>query len=385
MSRVWKDWVRQALERREDAELLRDLRPLEPVDAVHVRADGRPITLFSSNDYLGLSHHPAVRQSVEGIARREGMGPRGSPLICGYTTEHEALERELSELEGTEATLLFPSGFAANLAVMTALAGPEVTIFSDGLNHASIIDGCRLGRRGGATLEVYQHADPDDLERKLVACESDRKVVVTDSVFSMDGDLAPLDRIVEVKDAHDALLVVDEAHGTLVFGDSGAGATEHFGVGERVDVNVGTLSKAFGSLGGFVSTTERLHSWILNNGRSYIYSTAPPLPVVAASRASMRAVRENAGLRERLWDHVDFLSDALQTPLDSPIVPIMLGTERRALEVADGLMERGIHATAIRPPTVPEGTCRIRVTLSAAHQREDIVHLVEALEELGAL
>jgi 8-amino-7-oxononanoate synthase len=389
-SDAWSQWVDASLEALDDDDLLRDLQSLAPRDAVHVGAvddDGSALdlTLYSTNDYLGLSHHSRVREAVAATADSTGMGPRGSPLICGYTTEHEALEAELADLEGTEATLLAPTGFSVNLAVATSLASPETAIFSDELNHASIIDGCRLAKRNGATLEVYDHADPDDLAAKLEASDAERKVIVTDSVFSMEGDLAPLPELVELKRDHDALLIVDEAHGTLVFGERGAGASEALGVNDAIDVNVGTLSKAFGALGGFVSTSQRLKRWILNRGRSYIYSTAPPLPVVQACRASLEVVRDETEIRERMWRHVDRLGSALDRELESPIVPVVFGDEETALRASQHLFERGIHATAIRPPTVPEGTSRIRFTLSAAHTDEDIDELLDALGELDVV
>ncbi|MFB6351770.1 MAG: aminotransferase class I/II-fold pyridoxal phosphate-dependent enzyme, partial [Bradymonadaceae bacterium] len=331
MTPVWSNWLEQGLSELEDADLLRELRPLEPESPVHVRSSAGRLTLFSTNDYLGLSGHPRLREAVQSVVGESGMGPRGSPLICGYTDRHERFEARLSELESCEATLLCPTGFSANLAVMASLATPETAIFSDELNHASIIDGCRLGRRRGAVLEVYDHADPADLDARLEASEAPRKIVVTDSVFSMDGELAPLDAIVEIKDRHDALLVIDEAHGTLVFGERGAGASEHFGLNEAVDVNIGTLSKAFGTLGGFASTSQRLKRWILNRGRSYVYSTAPPLPVVEAARASRAIAREEPEIRERLWRHIDRLGDALDRDLESPIVPVIFGDEETAL------------------------------------------------------
>ncbi len=382
---VWDDWIDRGLDELADADLLRELRPIEPESPVHVRADDGRVTLFSTNDYLGLSGHPDVREAVRRVASHEGMGPRGSPLICGYTECHRRLERELSELEGTEATLLCPTGFAANLAVVSSLSTPETAIFSDELNHASIIDGCRLGKRRGAELHVYEHADTEDLDEKLAESDAKRKLVVTDSVFSMDGEVAPLEAIVEVKDRHGALLMIDEAHGTLVFGESGAGASEHCGVGDRVDINVGTLSKAFGALGGFVSTSEQIREWVLNSGRSYIYSTASPMPVVAAASAAIEVVRREPSVRKRVWSHVERMERALGRELESPIVPIVVGDEREALEASRHLFDEGIHCTAIRPPTVPPGTARLRVTLSSAHTDSDIWRLVSALDELGLI
>lgn len=383
MDDAWADWLDGALGELADDELLRDLEPLEAQSAVHVRAEDRPLTLFSTNDYLGLSSHPQLKERTAAAARELGSGPRGSPLICGYTERHRALESELSELEMTESTLLFPTGFAANLGVLSALAGPDVEIFSDELNHASIIDGCRLGRRMGAELQVYDHADPASLDAALEASDADRTVVVTDTVFSMDGTLAPLPELVEVKERHGALLVVDEAHATLVFGETGAGVTEHFGVSDAVDVNVGTLSKAFGALGGFASTTERLRTWILNSGRSYIYSTAPPVPVVEAARSSLRTVREDPSVRRRLRENVERVASAADVALESPIVPIVVGAKEEALRASRQLFERGLHCTAIRPPTVPPGTSRLRATITAAHTDDDIDRLLAALEELG--
>jgi len=385
MSDLWSEWLEAAIADRAEDGLLRDVEALEADSAVHVRADGRPLTLFSTNDYLGLSSHPALRERVSNAAREFGSGPRGSPLICGYTDRHRALESELSALEGTEATLLFPTGFAANLGVLSSIAAPDVEIFSDELNHASIVDGCRLGRRMGAEVQIYDHADPESLEAALEESEADRQVVVTDTVFSMDGELAPLPELAEVTSRHDALLVVDEAHATLVFGERGAGATEHFGVGDAVDVNVGTLSKAFGALGGFVSTSENLRRWILNRGRSYIYSTAPPIPVVEASRAAMQIVAGDEEVRGPLRSHVDRVESAAGVELASPIVPVLIGDKQGALEASRALLDRGIHCTAIRPPTVPPGTSRLRVTLSAAHTDEDIDRLLGILRDLELL
>lgn len=379
----WTDWLDGALEELEQANLRRTLQAVDARDAVHVRVRGRDVTLFSSNDYLGLSHHSSVREHMAHVAQTQGLGPRGSPLICGYTEAHAALERELAELKSTEAALLCPTGFAANLAVISSLAGPDVEIFSDSLNHASIIDGCRLAKRRGARLTVYAHADASDLQQKLASSEAERKLVVTDAVFSMDGDLAPLRELAELCEPDDTMLVVDEAHATLVFGEHGGGLVEHLGVEDAVDIHVGTMSKAFGALGGFVATSEQLRSFLLNRGRSYIYSTAQPVPVVEAARAAIRTVGQDSRLRHDLWARIEQLGSALGRELASPIVPIVLGDETRALEASRALFERGYHVTAIRPPTVPPGTSRLRIALSAAHSADDIERLVATLVELG--
>ncbi|MFW5968872.1 MAG: aminotransferase class I/II-fold pyridoxal phosphate-dependent enzyme, partial [Persicimonas sp.] len=378
----WDGWLEESLHALEGRDLLRRLEEVEPLDAVHVRAGGRDLTLFSSNDYLGLSHHERVRRAAAEASEEVGLGPRGSALVCGYTSHHRALEEELARLKGCEAALLCPTGFATNLAVLSSLGDSQTAIFSDELNHASIIDGCRLARRRGATLEVYPHTDVDALADLLEASEAERKVIVTDAVFSMDGDLAPLEELARLKEEYEALLVVDEAHATLVFGEEGGGVAEHFGLEEAVDIHVGTLSKAVGAHGGFVATSARWRRWILNRGRAFVFSTAQPVPVVEAARAAVRTVRDEPSIRRNLWARVDQLGARLGRDLESPIVPIVLGEEARALEASRRLFERGFHVTAIRPPTVPKGTSRLRVALSAAHTGRDVRRLADAIEEL---
>jgi 8-amino-7-oxononanoate synthase len=380
----WTDWLDGAMDALDSANLRRDLSALAPKDAVHVQLGGDDVTLFSSNDYLGLSYHPRIRAHLSDVAQRQGLGPRGSPLICGYTDSHAALEAELATLKSTQSALLCPTGFAANLAVVTSLAGPDVEVFSDRLNHASIIDGCRLAKRRGAALTVYDHNNPDDLAARIEASDAARKLVVTDAVFSMDGDLAPLPRLADICDRDDTMLVVDEAHATLVFGEHGGGLVDHFGEEERVDIHVGTCSKAFGAHGGFIATSDVLRDFLLNRGRSYIYSTAQPVPVVEATRTAIRVASDEPQLRERLWERVAQLAEGLDRSLDSPIVPIILGAEARALRASATLLERGFHVTAIRPPTVPEGTSRLRVAVSAAHTPDDIDGLLRVLCEISA-
>lgn len=356
----------------------RSLVPVAPRSPVHVDVGGRAVRLFSSNDYLGLSHHPRVREAVASAAHEFGMGPRGASLICGYTTEHEALEEDLATLAGTESALLFPSGFAANLGVVSALGRDGAAVFSDELNHASIIDGCRLAR---AAVHVYRHADVEHLHELLSSSRASRRIVVTETVFSMDGDVAPLVELAAVCDRHGAIFVVDESHATLVFGKRGSGIAEDKGVAERVDLHIGTLSKAIGSQGGFVATSERMREYLLNVARAYVFTTSPTLPVVAAARAALRVAREEPELRARLWERVGELAVGLGRALASPIAPIVAGAEERAVAASRSLLERGFHVTAIRPPTVPVGESRLRITVSAAHSRRDVSELVSALRE----
>ncbi len=378
----WTDYITDRLNRRKQAGLLRSLEALEPHSPVHVTRNGQKLTLFSSNDYLGLSGDQRVIDGAIDTIERHGLGARGSPLICGYTTLHEELEQKIADWKGTEAALLCPTGFAANLSVISGLTDEETTVFSDALNHASIIDGCALAKRRGANVEIVPHRDVDALQRKLAACTTPRTMVVTDSVFSMDGDLAPLRRLADVCNEHDALFVIDEAHGSFVFGQHGRGLAEQMGVTDRVDIHIGTLSKGAGGMGGFIATTERMRSLLLNLGRSYIYSTAAPLSVIGGLLAAIDIVQTDPSPRRRLWANVNRLADGLDVELTSPIVPIIIGDEDEAMAAAAQLRDRGIDVSAIRPPTVPEGTARLRVTVSAAHTDDDIDGLIEALREL---
>ena len=442
----------------------------------------RKLKLFSSNDYLGLGAHPSVRAAAARAAAAHGSGPRSSPLVCGYTSAHRELELGLAKLKRTEECLLFPSGFAANLGTIPALADSSACeIFSDRLNHASIVDGCRLARSRGATITIYEHNDVGDLRTKLLRSNAKRKLIVTDALFSVDGDWAPLralaclKRDVGGRDG-DVMLLVDEAHATLVCGTTGGGAVEMFlkdnaspggllSAGHRdtdrgtkhenekedlsylVDAHVGTLSKAFGSHGGFVCVSRALKSVLLSTTRTAVFSTALPAPCVAAACASLRvagvdeatgadeatAADEGRVLREKVWRHVRRANDALRgaasaepaepydeeneettretttrrrrtempsvtrrasralllggsllnEPIVSPIFCVEYGSESAALSAAARLLRMGLHAPAIRPPTVPLGTSRVRIALSAAHSDEDIDALIDALTSVG--
>jgi 8-amino-7-oxononanoate synthase len=350
--------------------------------------DGASVVSFASNDYLGLSAHPAVVDAAGEALARWGTGSGASRLVTGSRPVHAALEQALAEWKGTEAAVCFPTGFAANLGVLSVLGGPEVTVFSDELNHASIIDGCRLSR---SPLAVYRHGDVAHLAALLKGAPGGAaapKMVVTDSVFSMDGDVAPLEEIAALCRHVGALLIVDEAHAVL-----GPACGEGLGTGDGSEsddltlVRVGTLSKMLGSLGGFVAAPRDLVDLLVNLARPYIFTTALSPADAAAALAAVGVVRspEGTALTARLAGHVAAVAGPILGRPDhpSPIVPVILGPEERAVAASAGLLAEGIWVPAIRPPTVPPGTSRLRVTLSAAHTDAQVAQLVSALAALA--
>jgi 8-amino-7-oxononanoate synthase len=349
-----------------DAGRWREPRDLVPTGAVTGTVDGRPVVTFASNDYLGLTHHPAVVAAAHAALDRWGTGTGASRLVVGSRPLHGELEAELAAWKGSEAALLFPTGFAANLGLLATLGTAGVTILSDELNHASIVDGARLAR---AAVRVYRHADLDHLAKLLVEVDGPA-LVVSDSAFSMDGDVADVAGLAELCATHDALLVLDEAHAVL-------GPTMALGGSGVPLLRMGTLSKALGSLGGFVAGPRDYVDLLCNRARPFIFTTAPTPADVAAALAALRVVRSAEGdaLVARLRRHVERLRPGHPTP----IVPIVLGDEAAALAAAARLLDRGLLVPAIRPPTVAPGTSRLRVTLSAAHTDDQVDRLLAAL------
>ncbi len=372
--------------------LLRALDPLRERRGAEVELrgpEGRAERLinFSSNDYLGLAGDPRVSQSLAEGASRFGAGAGASRLVCGDFAPHHELEEELARFEDAEAALLFNSGYAANTGLVGALAGPEDVVLSDALNHASLIDGCRLSR---ARVAPFAHGDLDGVQTELrKASDARRRVVVTDTVFSMDGDLAPLEGLARLCDEHGALLVADEAHATGIFGPGGRGLCAQLGLSARVDARVGTLSKAAGVLGAWVAGPRALRDLLVNKARPLIFSTALP---PALAHAALRAVRilrgpEGDERRAHLWRLVERFSAGLRAlgvaaEARSPIFPVVLGAPERALASAAALRVRGFLIKPIRPPTVPAGTSRLRVALTAAHDEGQIDALLGALREV---
>jgi 8-amino-7-oxononanoate synthase len=354
-----------------------------PGEQVFTTGDGRALIDFSSNDYLGLARHPALARAMSECAAHMGAGSGASHLITGHGAEHSQLEEELADFTGRERALLFSTGYMANLAVMSALARRGQQVLLDRLSHASLIDGARLA---GAQLRRYGHADAHSAERLAAADPAHTALIATDGVFSMDGDLAPVPQLVRAARAQHAWLVVDDAHGLGVIGPSGRGTLEHYGLSAtEVPVLIGTLGKAFGSFGAFVAGAAELIEYLMQKARSYIYTTALPQPVAAASRAALALVRAEGWRRERLFAHVArfrALAQAAGVPLldsSTPIQPVLLGSARAALAVQRELSEAGLCVMAIRPPTVPAGSARLRVALSAAHTPEQIEELVTRL------
>jgi glycine C-acetyltransferase/8-amino-7-oxononanoate synthase len=366
------------------AGLLRRPVTVEGAQGPRVRVDGRELLCFCSNNYLGLAAHPALAEAAAKAAERYGTGAGASRLVSGTMTPHRELEDALAEFKRAEAALVFPTGYMANIGIIQALVGRGDSVFCDRLNHASILDGCRLSR---ATLRVYPHKDVDRLDALLDRRDRGTALVVTDTVFSMDGDLAPLPDLVEVCERRGALLMIDEAHATGVLGPTGRGAAEHFGIEPgRIPVHMGTLSKAVGSLGGYVAGRRDLIDLLVNRARSFMYSTALPPPVCAAAAAGLRILRDEPGRRAALWDRAKQLQDGLRRlgrdvgATESPITPVIVGASDDAVALSRRLFEAGVLAPAIRPPTVPEGTARIRLAPVATHTAEDIDHVLDALE-----
>jgi len=364
--------------------LLRRRFAREGAQGPRIVVEGREFLAFCSNDYLGLANHPRIVQAAVEAAERHGVGQGASHLLSGHSVVHERLESALAQFVRMPRALHFSSGYQANLGAITALAGAEDEVFSDSLNHASLIDGARLSR---ARVTRYPHADLDALSQALAASEAKTRLVVTDAVFSMDGDIAPVPGLLELCERHDSLLVLDDAHGFGVLGPQGRGTPEHFGARSPRIVYVGTLGKAAGVFGAFVAGGEEVVETVLQRARTYIYTTAAPAMLAAAVEASLELISGEEWRREQLRKLVDTLKRTLRetgmgmAPSDTPIQPLVLGTNERALDAAAKLRELGILVPAIRPPTVPEGTARLRISLSAAHSAHDVARLAAALRE----
>ena len=376
------DFTRAELERLNAASLLREVHALDSAQGPEVTYDGRRVLLLASNNYLGLATDPRVVAAAAEAAQRWGAGSGSARLISGGVRLHEELESRLAAFKGTEAALLFSSGYLANLGTISALVGRGDAIFSDELNHASIIDGARLS---GAQVHVYRHADATHLGELLASSVAERRLVVTDAVFSMDGDLAPLSQVADVCDRHGAILMVDEAHATGVVGLGGRGAVAAGGLGGRVPVVMGTLSKALGAAGGFIAGSADLIAYLRNRARAFIFDTAMPAPVTAAALAALDVVEaepwrgERArSLSLRLWSGLSAAGFSVGGSPAAAIVPVVVGEATAALAMSAAMLAQDILVPAIRPPSVPTGGARLRATVMATHTDEQIDAAVRA-------
>ncbi|NOY62538.1 MAG: 8-amino-7-oxononanoate synthase [Gammaproteobacteria bacterium] len=380
------DALKPQLYERRAQQHYRRRRILESPQGTHVRIDGRSCLSFCSNDYLGMANHPEVVAALRDGATKYGVGSGASHLVCGHSDAHHDLEEALASLTGRPRALLFSSGYMANMGVIAALTNRHDTIFEDRLNHASLLDGALLSR---ARLQRYAHGSVAQLDAQLSQSTSQRKLVVSDGVFSMDGDLAPLTVLAQTAQQHDAWLMVDDAHGMAVLGPSGAGVCEQLALSlDEVPILVGTLGKGFGTFGAFVAGSETLIEALIQQAHTYIYTTALPPAVAHATRVSLRCLQEEPWRRSHLRELIDlFRSGAAALGLalaDSmtPIQPLIVGDSGHALALSEQLLARGILIAAIRPPTVPVGSARLRITLSAEHSEADVTRLLEVLGDV---
>ena len=374
-------WLKSELDQLHQAGLWRSLRSVTTAPTGRVLLDGRDVILLGSNNYLGLSVHPIVTEAAVTAARKYGTGASASRLMSGNCDLYTELESKIAKVKETEAALVFGSGYLANIGTIPVLAGDGDLILSDALNHASLIDGCRLSH---ATKQIYRHCDIEHLESLLTqSTKFRRRLIVTDGVFSMDGDIAPLPEICALADRYDAMVMVDDAHSFGVLGEKGGGTVEHFGLENRGVIQMGTLSKAVGGLGGYVAGSADLIDFLVNRARSFIFTTGLPPATLAAASAALDVIRSTPELRQRLSSNVLLLKNALLEkrfqllPSETQILPLILGAADVASRFAEALLSHGVYVPAIRPPTVPEGTSRLRLSVIASHTPEDLETAVE--------
>jgi glycine C-acetyltransferase len=381
-------WIQDDLQKLKDDGLYNRIRTLSSPQGSWLVVDGKQVLNFCSNNYLGLANHPKIVQAAQEAVRKYGVGPAAVRSIAGTMDLHLELERRLAAFKGVEAAITFQSGFNANIGTIPALVGKEDAIFSDELNHASIIDGCRLS---GAKIIRYAHCNPQDLERVLKEerAKYPRAMVITDGVFSMDGDIAPLDKIYEVVEKYEAIMMVDDAHGEGVVGKGGRGIVDHFNLHGKVDIEVGTLSKAFGVVGGVSAGNPVVVEWLRQRGRPFLFSSAMTVPDVAACLAALDILESSTELVDKLWENTNYFKAELRRlgfdtgSSSTPITPIMLGEAPMAQQFSRELFEAGVFAMAIGFPTVPRGKARIRVMISASHSKEDLDKGLEIFATVG--
>ena len=380
----WLDTEREALEQ---TGLRRHLRTVMSAPTGTINLDGRDVVLLGSNNYLGLSTHPKVIAAAVEATQTFGTGASGSRLISGNNELYTTLETNLAKVKGTEAALVFSSGYAANTSIIPVLVGEGDLILSDALNHASIIDGCRLSR---ATKKVYRHCDMDHLKVLLLESTTfQRRLIVTDGVFSMDGDIAPLPDIYGLAAEYGAMVLVDDAHGFGVLGKDGSGTVAHFGLDNEGIVQMGTLSKAVGALGGYIAGSRSLIELLINRARGFIFTTGLPPATLAAANAALDVMHSSPDLRQRLFSHAKHLKTALidlgytLLPSETQILPVVFGSPQRTTNIAEALLAEGVFAPAVRPPAVPPDTSRLRLTVMATHTEMEIQQAIEAFSTVS--
>jgi glycine C-acetyltransferase len=381
-------WITEELNTLKETGFFTNIRTLSSPQGAWLVVDGKKVLNFCSNNYLGLANDSRLVKAVQEAVARYGVGPGAVRTIAGNMELHNQLDARMAGFKGVEAAVTMQSGFSANIATIPALVGKEDVIFSDRLNHASIIDGCRLS---GAKIIAYEHNDAEDLKRVLKEERGKyrRALMVTDGVFSMDGDLAPLDKLYEAVQGYDVITMVDDAHGEGVVGRGGRGIVDHFGLHGKFDIEVGTMSKAFGVMGGVVAGKQEIVDWLKQRGRPFLFSSAMSVADVAACLASIDILEESTELVDRLWDNAKFFKAEMKAlgfdtgVSETPITPVMLGEAPLAQQFSKRLYKEGVFGTAIGFPTVPKGKARIRVMLSAAHSKDDLAQGLAIFEKVG--
>lgn len=382
------DFIREEMERLKNEGLFVNIRTIGSAQDAWTVVDGKRVLNMCSNNYLGFANHPELKEAAKRAIDEWGVGPAAVRSIAGTMSLHLELERRLAEFKGTEGALSLQAGLIANLSTIPPLVDEGDAIYTDQLNHASIIDGCRLSK---AERFIYAHCDPNDLEAKLKETRSKKRraLIITDGVFSMDGDIAPMPELVELAERYDAMLMVDDAHGEGVLGRGGRGIVDHFGLHGRVDVEIGTLSKAFGVVGGYVAGKKEITEYLRQKARPFLFSSAVTPADVAACIKALEILERSTDLVDRLWDNARYFKERMKElgfdtgKSQTPITPVMIGDAKLAQEFSRRLFEEGVFAMALGFPTVPRGTARIRVMISAAHSRDDLDFALGAFEKIG--
>ena len=381
------NFINEELERLREAGLLINVRTIEGPQGAWITVDGKRVLNLSSNNYLGLANDMQSKTAAHNAIDTYGVGPTAVRTIAGTTALHKVLEQKLAQFKGAESTISFQSGFCANLAVIPTIVEKEDVVFSDELNHASIIDGCRLAK---TRVVRYKHCNPEDLQAKIQAEKNiERKLIITDGVFSMEGDIAPLQEIVEIAEKYNAITMVDDAHGEGVLGRGGKGIVDHFNLHGKVDIEVGTMSKAFGVVGGYIAGAKRLTDYLMQKGRPFLFSSAVTAADVAACIAVVDTLNRSDELVKKLWSNTRFFQDRMKQLgfnigiTKTPITPVMIGDAKVAKEFSQKLFDDGIFAQSIGFPTVPPGKARIRAMFSATHSEEDLTLAINHFEKIG--